>query len=70
MGNTLQEPYTFRFTIDKKAPTISIDASDKNGTGLANEGMARQGVNISLQITDRNPDLSGYCYRENGWGWP
>ncbi|MCI5804920.1 MAG: Ig-like domain-containing protein [Clostridium sp.] len=60
VGNTLQEPYTFRFTIDKKAPTISIDASDKNGTGLANEGMTRQGVNISLQITDRNPDLSGY----------
>ena len=60
VGNTLPEPYTFRFTIDKKAPTISIDASDKNGTGLANEGMTRQGVNISLQITDRNPDLSGY----------
>ncbi len=60
VGNTLSEPYTFSFTIDKKAPTISIDASDKNGAGIADKGMTRQGVNISLQIADRNPDLSGY----------
>lgn len=58
-GNPAQ-PYEIAFTIDHTQPVFTVQAEDSEGNALANGGMTKQGVKVTLQAVDRNHAFSEY----------